>query len=194
MPLTLVFQQPNDGKIDCAGDNIIRCMACGGKPPYKWSSTAGTFDKTTGREVKLSAPVNVKPSVAGVAYKIGAKFCSFGGFNDCVCQAFDCAGVAVDACTGLGCADVVPDTCAGATNSFTLYSDQPNPDPPPGPCPGLLAFATGCIGLPSIHYTIDKRTQLMKDDGCGPCFATMLNAVVTVTDSQGNSVSRSIKT
>lgn len=193
MALTLVFQQPNDGKIDCAA-GIIRCMACGGKPPYKWSTTAGTLDKTTGQNVKLSAPVNVKPSVAGNAYIIVSKYCTFGDFTDCICETYGCNGQVTVACNGVGCGTYLPASCdgciTGESGPCVLFTD--GTATPPG-CAGLPVFSV-CAGLLALHFTTDLRTQQMKDDGCGPCFSTMLNAVVTVTDAQGNSVSRSIKT
>jgi hypothetical protein len=191
MALTLNFEGANDGRFDCT-KKIIRCFACGGKPPYRWQVTVGQLDRTDGMVVKLSPPVNVNPgSSPGVAaFKWAAKYCSALGFNDCVCQMFDCAGNALNACEGIGCSDALPVGCgcAGGTDSCTLYSDGATS---PG-CAGLPVFNPPCSGLPALHYTKDLRTQNMKDNGCKPCSAEMNGAVVTVTDSLGNSVARSL--
>jgi len=217
MALTIITDGNNDGKFPCSTTKILRVIVCGGRPPFVWSTTKGIITQTPpGQTATLTAPPNPGSGVAGDAYqsvaiKVGIgtatancpALCSCTPPADPVCVANpDCKDIE-GGNTKFGCNDVVTTTgdtvCGGSPLTgfgSRTFVDAPNTHCTSGGCGALTAIATDTASYLATHPfegTIsDLRTAPMIAAGCNPCAVSMLGAVVTVTDSTGTSVSRSL--
>ena len=158
--------------------------ACGGEPPYSWTTTNGTIVSSGSNQATLTKPANPGSGVAGIAYrKLGAANAAFelGCRND------------LPVCEGSwGCNDqviVVCDTTAlvtaqGCCNKFDLAPWEGQAIP----AGTLCATSSACSCNTKIA---DKRTADMIAAGCVPC-GLMSGAVVTVTDAVGTSAAKTL--
>lgn len=195
MALQLLFEGDDSGLLTCP--NSLRCFACGGRGPYTWTTTKGALSSTNGVEVQLSPPANPGSGEPGDAYYRGkfvhnAGNCVTGCSGTCGGKAFNCNDVAT--------ASVITIDSYGGVGSGCAY----NFDAPCPPCANCQQYMNtidfGTITGVTCHPTgeeivgppKDVRTQTQKDNGCNPCFLAMYGATVTVTDADGNSVSRGV--
>lgn len=207
MALTLKFDLGDDGVFPCTpAGGSLDCAICGSRPPYTVTITRGAIKMLTATSFRITAPDNTGGAVAGAASRLHICWTQTSGISDpctpdCGIAAgqanacinigrwkkdYGCNGVAIDASWVLANAA----NCGGApvalTNCGPQCSDIGNCDPNGGtihPESGI------CSCIPVWE---DLRTQLMKDQGCAPCVPSMADAVVTVTDADGNSVSRTL--
>ena len=220
MALTIITEGGNnDSKFPCsASPKQLRVIACGGRPPYTWSTTKGTItpNGASGQTATLAAAANPGFAFPGDAYqsvaiKVGIgtatancpALCSCSPPADPVCVANpDCKDIE-GGNTKFSCNDIVTSTgdtaCGGSPLTgfgSRTYVDAPNTHCINGGCGALIAISTDTasrLGTNPFEGTIsDIRTGAMIAAGCNPCPAAMLNTVITVTDSLGTSVSRTL--
>lgn len=177
----------------------VALRACGGVPPYFWSTTGGFLhisDPPKNSQADLDSPANPGSAVAGTAY---AKRWGQVSWVTCV-QSFD--GLSLLARANYGCNDNFidcsgTDPCPGdamttpCTGPNTGMQDCGNEHCGLHQCICDPAAAEFCNQAKSTGSACDTRTQGMIDAGCVPC-GLMNNTVVTVTDSTGISASKTI--
>ena len=196
---TCVPNSSNSLKIECcggstcsinckAGETSISLKACGGTPPYTWSTTYGTIEVSGTRNERASVRVVKTTGIAGTAYDTHGCCGNVG-----VTRAFNCE----DQMTGCAGEAHSPHT---ASNEGCMLSNASCS------ATGAICGDTGCIevafdasGDPSTSacnaakdgIPFDLRTAQMITDGCKPC-GLLSNAVVTVTDSVAASTTKTL--
>jgi len=190
--------------LDCAAseeDAELDLKVCGGRPPYTWTTTAGSVNPPNGTRVTVKPPTNTGTAVVGTAYKkeghhlgctsrpadCNRNDCNNGGCSPgCVVIAFTrinvgCDGV-VDSNSSSGCGiGWDPEVQGGELVR--------SGDPKCSGCEPFNATSTLLVLTNTDRGKVtDLRTQQMIDDGCEPCAVAMDEAVVTVTDALGVSV------
>lgn len=142
--------------------------------------------------VKINVPTNPNPSEPGVAYMVKGVFHGSSCFRLALCESYGCNDSVITGCTAVGCAACDPDNCGPPASCPTAWCN-------PTQCAqceetGLPVYNDNCIAMRTVRqYVCDLRTAAMKENGCNPCSTSMLNVVITVTDADGNSVSRVLK-
>jgi len=199
MALTLTFEGPNTGQLIYAGVTKcnLKCFACGGTGPYTWKISAGGINVSADNTGIATIVPTTTSNPAGAAYGIGAKFCGSAGVTDCQCIFWGCDGT-FQQCTTVGCG-----TCMGSSCVNGCHAGAPvvcvavigyHPCKEIDTCAGSVVSDTcTCVGLAGSVFC-DLRTAGMISSGCTPCAIVMNNAIVTVTDSTGASVSRTLVT
>lgn len=197
--LQIVFTDNDQGFMQCSGGQSLTCVVCGGVPPYTWEATKGVLDKNTGFKVTLTPPSNPGSGVPGVAFNASINYVGCGhdsGTNHpCAsgCAEYNCAGAFISCPAGghgpnynfvfgdtaCQCADHSGHSVSGCS-PFTQVQ-----------CTNV-GGSDACQNAKDFGAINDKRTQDMKNQGCSPCVVSMLSAVVTVTDANGNSASRTV--
>ena len=175
----------------CSGSNPhLDLKVCGGVPPYSWSTTGGTMSGTEGNGITLTSPANTGSGVAGIAYTSEVFAVGYGQCNQN-------ASVGTD----YGCNNQVINPCGyrllicGPCTNSAKCSGSGDLCAPGGCNDGLKAMIDGneaCATCGSGGTTCDLRSAQMITDGCNPCGTAMPGKVVTVTDSLGTSVSKTI--
>lgn len=181
----------NSTKLCSASTKSKEYRACGGIPPYTWSTTNGSVSPATGKSTTLSAPANSGSGTAGNAYNerlVGTVSDGLGGCNEHIqIEVHGCNDQVTVACAGGGIDSPCPfdpldecgqHICVGTPNTYGQTGSCPSTS---APCVGTLDFTTG--------LTCDIRTAPMVAAGCNPCRVSMKGAVITVTDSIGTAVS-----
>src|SRR3990167_4624714 len=177
-------------EIDCqAASPKVLLQAFGGVPPYTWETTAGTITASgvNDADAELTPPDNTGTAVAGTAYVKAVKHynasvvgCIDDGSGPYARQTFGCDDV-MDAdwtaSTTVGCTDGEPASVQDYQHNFVDST---------GEC------AVGHAAQHGSVHGCDTRTAQMVTDGCAPCGATMADAVVTLTDDFGASVTKTI--
>lgn len=181
--------------------------ACGGNPPYTWATTKGTIAESGSNQATLTKPVNTGSGVAGVAYKLFIALstdCGVQGGRNYVVKSVGCNDI-VQSCPT---ASWFAPCCEGPCNNLSGTGECPNGTgfncgqyscilPVAPVCSGSqnpMFCAVGTICTDLDGSVCDLRTAAMIAAGCAPCKASMAGAVVTVTDSSGASVSKTITT
>lgn len=187
------------GTLNCvSGNDSVNLTVTGGVGPYSWSTTAGVLgaSSTSIGQNTLSAAPNPHPETAGVAQGACMHFCSVLGFPDCRGWERDCNGdiitcgstsiASVCAAAGITC----PCADCGSCSNLVCTSDSHV-----GCCNLPTCFPDAdCEGVVGAYGTqVDMRTGGMVAAGCNPCIVQFITPpVITVTDSQGNSVAYSV--
>src|SRR3990167_4479773 len=173
---------------------IMVLGACGGEPPYIWSlvkAGGGTIAASGSNQATLTKPANTGSGEAGDAYT--TEIFAVGFASSCVSDAS--AGVEY------GCNDQVTAAChlralkCGVCDDSAKCSGTGDTCTGGGCQDGLIAMIDGnetCATCSGTGTTCDLRTPGMIAAGCNPCKAAMAGTVVTVTDSLGVSVSKTI--
>ena len=191
----------------CSGARTGTYQVSGGVSPYTWSVTLGTLDTTTGNRVVLTPPANSGSGVAGTAYN---QYWLGSGIIACNC--YQCARTAGcdDATTSCGC-DTAACCVAGDPCAFASGLNQRCTGigvcVGTSVCSGCTSFGTAILNscgvatccTPGTDGTFavapkmcDRRTAPMIAAGCNPCVISMDGAVLTVTDSRGVSVVKTL--
>ena len=177
-------------EIDCqAASPKVLLQAFGGVPPYTWETTAGTITASgvNDADAELTPPDNTGTAVAGTAYVKAVKH-----YNASVVGCID-DGSGPYARQTFGCDDVMD---ADWTASTTVGCTDGEPASVPDYQHNFVDSTGECaVGHAAQHGSVhgcDTRTAQMVTDGCAPCGATMADAVVTLTDDFGASVTKTI--
>ena len=217
MAMQVITDGSNDGKFPCSTTKSLRVIACGGKPPYTWTTTKGIITSTPpGQTATLVAPPNPGSAFPGDAYqsvaiKVGIGTATANCPALCPCtSALDPVCIANPDCKDIeggvakfGCNEIVTTTadtaCGGSPlTGFGLrtFVDAPNDHCTSGGCGNLIPISTDTANYLGTHAfdgdVSDIRSAPMIAAGCNPCAVSMKGAVVTVTDSTGTSVSRTL--
>lgn len=213
LPLTLTCQTSVGGvnsncSMACPTTKAMKVVTSGGTPPYTFSATGGLGVSASGSTATITPPANSSPGTAGVAYKLYITLTSSSSgscFNNWISTAYGCGdtvvaggtngscdpsdtcnnGGTLPGCASLGCLGGGSDSCTGG-NLFC--------SPPPQP-PGTRTNAFTAAHAPatiSTGYACDKRTGSMISAGCVPCGVSVPTRVVTVRDSAGAQVSKTL--
>ena len=166
-----------DCSMNCATTRRLDLTACGGKPPYSWTTTKGTLLSTHGSSVTVAASNN---NVAGVASRV-----LIGG-DDGVCT-----GGADYTRKEYGCNDQLVSSTVVSWSSPCCECSTGVPSPTSCSEPPNAGCGAGVVSFRCSTFTCDLRDAGMIAAGCVPCFS-LIGGVVTVTDSLGTAVSKTL--
>lgn len=198
----LAFSGPVSGL--CTG-TVGDFTASGGCAPYRWALSGGGSLLVTGSNsqfARLVVPENAGGNVAGLAYKLmGANRrcdtpdpCSPAEGQVLITDDYNCNGASASNCqrnSGPGtycvCASAgVALSCPGGGSANYCGSALPGVNAP------VVGCGIGCPPTITTGFVCDLRTQSMIDQGCRPCALFLGNAVITVSDAKGQSISRTL--
>src|SRR3990167_3596670 len=163
--------------MSCATTRRLDLTACGGKPPYSWTTTKGSLLGTTGSSVTLSA---ANSSVAGAASR------TLENPDDGVCT-----GGADYTRKEYGCNDQLISSTVVSWSSPCCECSTGVPSPTSCSEPPNAGCGAGVVSFRCSTFTCDLRDAGMIAAGCVPCFS-LIGGVVTVTDSLGTAVSKTL--
>lgn len=165
----------------CQGAKSLKLKAIGGTPPYTWSTTGGTLSSSAGSQVTLSAPANPGSAEAGTAYqKVGKSVTGAG----CTAEGLPGARYGCNDAETVACSNTLLGCVSGL--GAILCRDPTCPDTQFDP---LCNSPTWCG---QVITTCDVRSPAMIAANCIPCGVGLAGKVVTVTDSLGTMVSKTI--
>ena len=196
--LTISTSCIGEGGMCIGGEGARHYSACGGIPPYTWSVTKGTLTVLSGSQVQVDPPTNSGSGVSGNAYELYVKAGS--GADQAFAETHGCGGAITIACSQAGIDNFCPGgfqpTCGGVGQCLQCEGVVPTCTPVTGTIPNAASGTNCSIGPVTFttSYTCDVRTPQMVTDGCNPCRISMKDAVLTVTDNIGTSVSRTLTT
>ena len=190
MALTLKFADGDTTRAKCP----TFCLACGGSPPYTFSTTKGSITILSANSFVVEPPSNPGSAESGNAYGVVRHYCAnciqSPCTSACTGERYGCDGQIVDncdpqvqdiaTCCGFGCTD------EGAAPPGELLFEVPGID-----CGTGLPHVDACNQI-IFNCICDLRTQDQIDAGCNPCPISLIGAIVSVTDKDGTTVSRTL--
>ena len=170
--------------MSCSGGKSLSITVCGGVPPYSYSVTGSlTAKKTSGSSATITPPANTGSGVAGDASR-EVYFSRAGSSTDQNARLHGCNDQVTSACS-------MEATSAGTPCRALGFAVDELCTGSPAAAPGTICpVSSSCTDL--YFWTCDTRTAGMIAAGCKPCRLMSAGQVVTVTDSLGTSVSKTI--
>jgi len=176
-------------KIDCGDASpSLKFVACGGRPPYTWTTTKGTIAISSDGHVATFTPdANTAPGTAGTAFFRVTAGLAANILGDC-----DPLTGALYYHTAYGCDSAEEVAChsqASTTHGVVDFTgaNQCVAIGQESFC-GANSCAGTCQGIVDIGTIFDARTASMITAGCNPCEVASEGAVITATDALGVSV------
>lgn len=180
--------------MDCGSTKSLVLTAKGGHPPYTWSASGSlVLSNTVGNMTKVTPPANTGSAVAGEAYAMASWHKCNGGANNTQRETYGCDDVVETARTQT-ISNGAFLTAAPACQANLTASDFPiatidHSDPACSPnCDGCPNPIT-----PDMKTMCDMRSGAMISGGCNPCGTSVGGQTVTLTDSSGQTVVKTLR-